>query len=47
MSTVIADTRPELSISPEKLGFIITKTREFDAKDMEDHPEDPRAGGLS
>ena len=30
----------ELSISPEKLGFIITKAREFDVKDVVTDPGD-------
>jgi hypothetical protein len=29
-----AEQMPELSISPEKLGFIIAKAREFDVKDV-------------
>ena len=32
---------PELTISPEKVGFLIEKAREFDAKDM---PADPDSG---
>ncbi len=32
---------PELSISPEKVGFLILKAREFDAKEM---VADPDAG---
>jgi hypothetical protein len=32
---------PELTISPEKVGFLIEKAREFDAKDM---PVDPDSG---
>jgi Protein of unknown function (DUF3775) len=32
---------PELMISPEKVGFLIEKAREFDAKDM---PADPDSG---
>ena len=32
---------PELAISPEKVGFLIEKAREFDAKDM---PVDPDSG---
>ena len=31
---------PDLSISPEKLGFIILKAREFDAKDVVTDPDD-------
>jgi Protein of unknown function (DUF3775) len=34
------DTVPDLSISPEKLGFIIAKAREFDAKDIVTDPDD-------
>jgi hypothetical protein len=32
---------PELTISPEKVAFLIQKAREFDAKDM---PADPDSG---
>ena len=32
---------PELTISPEKVGFLIEKAREFDAKDV---PADPDSG---
>ncbi len=32
---------PELAISPEKVGFLIGKAREFDAKDL---PADPETG---
>ena len=31
---------PDLSISPEKLGFIIVKAREFDVKDVVTDPDD-------
>ncbi len=31
---------PELSISPEKLGFVIAKAREFDVKDVVTDPDD-------
>lgn len=31
---------PELSISPEKVCYIITKAREFDAKDVVTDPDD-------
>ena len=31
---------PELSIAPEKLGFIIAKAREFDVKDVATSPGD-------
>ncbi len=34
------DTAPPLSISPEKLCFIIAKAREFDAKDVVTDPDD-------
>jgi hypothetical protein len=34
------DTAPNLSISPEKLCFIITKAREFDVKDVVTDPDD-------
>jgi hypothetical protein len=34
------DTLPELSISPEKLCFIIAKAREFDVKDVATDPGD-------
>jgi Protein of unknown function (DUF3775) len=34
------DTPPNLSISPDKLNFIITKAREFDAKDIVTDPGD-------
>ncbi len=34
------DTPPDLSISPDKLNFIITKAREFDAKDIVTDPGD-------
>jgi hypothetical protein len=33
-------SRPELSISPEKLSFIIAKAREFDVKDVATDPDD-------
>jgi hypothetical protein len=32
---------PELTISPEKVGYLIEKAREFDAKDV---PADPDSG---
>jgi hypothetical protein len=34
------DTAPDLSISPEKLCFIIAKAREFDVKDVVTDPDD-------
>lgn len=36
----MAETIPSLSISPEKLCFIIVKAREFDAKDVVTVPDD-------
>ncbi len=35
-----AENAPDLSISPEKVCFIITKAREFDAKDVLTDPDD-------
>jgi hypothetical protein len=35
-----AENAPDLSISPEKVCFIITKAREFDAKDVVTDPDD-------
>src|SRR6516165_353834 len=37
---VMLDTAPTLSISPEKLCFIIAKAREFDVKDVVTDPDD-------
>ena len=34
------DVTPELSLSPEKLGFLIAKAREFDVKDVVTDPGD-------
>jgi hypothetical protein len=34
------DTAPNLSVSPEKLCFIIAKAREFDVKDVVTDPDD-------
>ena len=34
------DTAPDLSISPDKLCFIIAKAREFDVKDVVTDPDD-------
>jgi len=34
------ENAPDLSISPEKVCFIITKAREFDAKDVVTDPDD-------
>lgn len=36
----VADNLPELSISPEKVCFIIVKARDFDAKDVLTDPDD-------
>jgi uncharacterized protein DUF3775 len=36
----MVETAPNLSISPEKLRFIILKAREFDAKDIVTDPDD-------
>jgi Protein of unknown function (DUF3775) len=36
----VADNLPELSISPEKVCFIIVKARDFDAKDVVTDPDD-------
>ena len=35
------DAAPNLSISPEKVCFIIAKAREFDVKDVVTDPNDP------
>lgn len=35
----MAETSPSLSISPEKVCFIVVKAREFDAKDIVTDPE--------
>jgi hypothetical protein len=35
----MAETTPSLSISPEKVCFIVVKAREFDAKDIVTDPE--------
>ena len=34
------ENTPDLSISPEKVCYIIAKAREFDAKDVVTDPED-------
>lgn len=34
------ETLPELSISPDKVCYIVTKAREFDAKDVVTDPDD-------
>jgi hypothetical protein len=36
----MAETMPSLSISPEKVCFVVVKAREFDAKDIVTDPED-------
>jgi Protein of unknown function (DUF3775) len=36
----MSDIAPELSISPEKVCFIIAKAREFDVKDVVTDPDD-------
>lgn len=40
MSNEVPEKTPELSISPEKVCYIITKAREFDAKDVVTDPDD-------
>lgn len=40
VSAAMLDTAPPLSISPEKLCFIIAKAREFDVKDVVTDPGD-------
>jgi hypothetical protein len=35
----MAETMPSLSISPEKVCFVVVKAREFDAKDIVTDPE--------
>jgi Protein of unknown function (DUF3775) len=35
----IADAMPELTISPEKVAFVIEKAREFDAKEVGSDPD--------
>ena len=39
LCTSVADNLPELSISPEKVCFIIVKARDFDAKDVLTDPD--------
>ena len=39
------ETAPSLSVSLDKLSFIITKTREFDAEDVLTDPDDELAAG--
>jgi hypothetical protein len=36
----VAENTPDLSISPEKVCYIIAKAREFDAKDVVTDPDD-------
>ena len=38
--TLVPDNAPDLSISTEKLCFIIAKAREFDVKDVVTDPDD-------
>jgi len=38
--TLMPDNAPDLSISTEKLCFIIAKARQFDAKDVMTDPDD-------
>jgi hypothetical protein len=40
LEDAMLDTAPNLSISPEKLCFIIAKAREFDVKDVVTDPDD-------
>ena len=40
MRIATLDTAPDLSISPEKVCFIIAKAREFDVKDVVTDPDD-------
>jgi hypothetical protein len=40
MADYTLDNPPDLSISPEKVCFIITKARDFDAKDIVTDPDD-------
>ena len=40
MADYTLDNPPELSISPEKVCFIIVKARDFDAKDVVTDPDD-------
>jgi len=40
MSDTPTDNAPDLSISPEKVCYIIVKAREFDAKDVVTDPDD-------
>jgi len=40
MPNEISENTPDLSISPEKVCYIIAKAREFDAKDVVTDPDD-------
>jgi Protein of unknown function (DUF3775) len=40
MAEYTPDNPPELSISPEKVCFIVVKARDFDAKDVVTDPDD-------
>jgi hypothetical protein len=40
MLNEISEKTPDLSISPEKVCYIIAKAREFDAKDVVTDPDD-------
>ncbi len=40
MAAYTPDNPPELSISPDKVCFIIVKARDFDAKDVVTDPDD-------
>jgi len=40
MAEYTLDNPPELSISPEKVCFIVVKARDFDAKDVVTDPDD-------
>ena len=40
MPDEISENTPDLSISPEKVCYIIAKAREFDAKDVVTDPDD-------
>jgi len=40
MAAYTLDNPPELSISPEKVCFIVVKARDFDAKDVVTDPDD-------
>jgi len=40
MPDEVSDKTPEISISPEKVCYIVAKAREFDAKDVVTDPDD-------